>query len=148
MNLLRLIAGRHAVVFGVLAVTLFGLAAVGRAAQQFPFDQILMLDVAPMLPVKRVPILTVAPDGAATIGLWCKTVRARIELTDSAIRIEPGPLPDALPLYMVDGQCSDARKQADQDTLAALAQVTEWRRQGRALMLLGPQAFKFLPGDN
>ena len=107
-----------------------------------------MLDVKPMPPVKRVPILTVEQNGEATIGLWCKTVRARAELTDGAMRIEPAPLPDELPQYMVDGQCTDERMKADQDTLAALAQVTSWRRQGGAIVLTGAAPLKFRPSSN
>jgi heat shock protein HslJ len=148
MIALRPITGRSAIVCGLFVLAVLGLGGPGRATQSFPFDQVLLLDVPPMLPVKRVPILTVASNGEATFGLWCKTVRGRVELSDNAIRIEPGPLPDALPQYMVDGQCTDARMQADQDTLTALAQVTGWRRQGRALVLLGPVALKFRPSDN
>jgi heat shock protein HslJ len=144
----RLSAGRKVFVGGLLALVLAGFAGQAGAAQPFPFGQMLMLDVKPMRPVKRVPILTVTKNGEATIGLWCKTVRGRVELTDNAIRIEPGPLPEGLPQYMVDGQCSDARMQADQETLAALSQVTGWRRQGQAVLLLGPRALKFRPSDN
>lgn len=148
MTLLRPTAGRHVFVCGALALTLLGLAGAVRAAQPFPFDQMLMLDIAPMRPIKRVPLLTVAKSGEATIGLWCKTVRGRVELSDSAIRIEPGPLPDALPQYMIDGQCSDARLQADQDTLAALSQVTGWSARGDALVLSGPTTFRFRLSTN
>jgi hypothetical protein len=148
MKLLRPTAGRHAFVCGALALTLFGLAGAVRATQPFPFDQTLMLDVAPMRPIKRVPILTVAKNGEATIGLWCKTVRGRVDISDSAIRIEAGPLPDALPQYMIDGQCSDARMQADQETLAALAQVTGWSARGDAVLLIGPRTFRFRVSTN
>ena len=148
MIVLRLTAGRYGIVFGALALMLVGLAGPGRAAQPFPFDQTLMLDVAPMQPIKRVPILTVARDGEATIGLWCKTVRGRVELSDNAIRIEPGPIPTELPRYMIDGQCSDARMQADLDTLTALIQVTGWRAQGDALILSGPKTFRFRVSTN
>jgi hypothetical protein len=108
----------------------------------------LMLEVAPMRPVKRVPVLTVSKNGEATFELWCKTVHGQVELTEGAMRIEPGPLPDSLPQYMADGQCSEARLLADQEMLAALAQVTAWRRQGRMVVLLGPKALKFRPSDN
>lgn len=148
MFVLRLIAGRPAIVCAALALVLSELAGPAGAAQLFPFDQMLMLEVAPMRPVKRVPVLTVSQNGEATIDLWCKTVHGRVELSQGTIRIEPGPLPDGLPQYMVDGQCSDARMQADQDTLAALAQVTAWRRQGPMVVLLGPTALKFRPSDN
>jgi hypothetical protein len=148
MSVFRLIAGRPCFACGVLALGLLAGPSLGRAADGFPFDQTLMLDVKPMPPVKRVPILTVTPDGEATIGLWCKTVRARAELADGAMRIEPGPLPDDLPQYMVDGQCTDERMKADVETLAALAEVTDWRRQGGAIVLTDATPLKFRPSSN
>lgn len=148
MTVVRLTASRYSFVLGALALMLVGLAGLGRAAQPFPFDQTLMLDVAPMRPLKRVPVLTVAHNGEATIGLWCKTVRGRVELSDNTIRIEPGPIPTELPRYMIDGQCSDARMQADLDTLTALIQVTGWRAQGDALVLSGPKTFRFRLSTN
>jgi len=132
MSVFRVTAGRLGFACGVLVLSLLAGSSPVRAADRFPFDQTLMLDVKPMPPVKRVPILTVEQDGEATIGLWCKTVRARAELTDGAMRIEPGPLPDDLPQYMVDGQCTDERIKADVETLAALAEVTGWRELARA----------------
>ena len=149
MSFMRLIARRPAIVCSIIATGLSLLASgPGHAADQFPFDQELVLDAAPMRPAKRVPILTVAPDGNATIDLWCKTVRARVELADAAIKIEPGPLPEGLPEMMSNGQCTPPRMQADQDTLAALAQVTAWRKQGGALVLAGPMTLKFRPSDH
>jgi hypothetical protein len=148
MSVFRLIAGRPCFVCGVLALGLLAGSSLVRAADRFPFDQTLMLDVKPMPPVKRVPILTVEQNGEATIGLWCKTVRARAELADGALRIESGPLPDELPQYMVDGQCTDERMKADADTLAALTQVTSWHRQGSAVVLVGATPLKFRPSSN
>ena len=148
MVIFRPIAGKAR--FACAAVILALLAGSGpvRATDQFPYDQTLMLDVKPMPPVKRVPILTVESNGNATIGLWCKTVRGRVELAGDAIKIEAEPLPDSLPQYMVDGQCSDQRMAADQDTLSALAQVTGWRRQGGAVVLTGVTQLKFRPSSN
>lgn len=94
------------------------------------------------------PIRTVSRDGKATIGLWCKTLRARVLLSDDTIRIQPGPMPLDLPHYRVDGQCSDARMQAYLDTLTAHIQVTGWRARGDALVLTGPKTFRFLPSTN
>ena len=148
MSVFRLIAGRPCFVCSVLALGLLAGSSLARAADRFPFDRTLMLDVKPMPPVKRVPILTVEQNGDATIGLWCKTVRARAELTDGAMRIEPGPLPDDLPQYMVDGQCTDERIKADVETLAALAEVTGWRRQGGAIVLTGATPLRFRPSSN
>ncbi len=148
MTAIRLIAGRPAFVFCALAVGVLTVCSPGRATEPFPFDRELILDARPMPPVKRVPILSVAPNGAATIDLWCQTVRGRVELSDTAIRIEPAPLPDVLPRYMSDGQCTPERMQADADTLAALTQMTGWRRKGQAIMLMGPITMRFTPSDH
>ena len=144
----HLVAGRYAVVCGAAALFMLGLVGPDRAAEPFPFDQELVLDVRPMPPVKRVPILSVAANGEARIDLWCRTVSGRVELADRAIRIEPAPLTDTLPQYMSEGQCTPERMQADQDVLAEWAQVTDGRRQGRAVVLVGPKTLKFEPSDH
>ncbi len=48
-----------------------------------------------------------------------------------------------LPLYMSSGQCSDARVQADNEMLEALTQVTEWRRRGDGVVLIGATQMPF-----
>ena len=146
MSFIRLIAGRHIFACGIFAALLLTGAAV--AADEFPFDQQLILDAAPMRPGKRMPMLSVAANGDATIGLWCKSVNARVELSDATIRIEPGPLPDALPEMMGNGQCTPERMQADQDLLALLSQVTSWQERGGAVVLAGPATLKFRPASN
>lgn len=154
MKFNRLIAGRGVFVGGAVACGILAAALVladprpGRAADDFPFDRELLLDAAPMPPVKRVPILSVAPNGSATIDLWCRTVPARVLLSDSAIRVETGPLPSGLPQYMSEGQCTPQRMQADEEMLTALTQVTEWRKQGRAVVLAGPTTLKFRLSDH
>ena len=120
----------------VLALTL--MRAGESAAAEFPFDREMLLDVAPMRPVKRVPVITVSADGRATIDLWCRTVAARVQIEVNVIKIETAPLQEALPQYMSSGQCSEARVQADNDMLAALAQVTEWQTKGDGVVLSGP----------
>jgi len=146
MSIARLVAGWSLFVCGVAAALLLTLGVrPGRAADPFPFDQELLLDVAPMPSVKRAPILSVSQSGNATIDLWCKTVAGRVTFADSDIHIEAGPLPDALPQYMSDGQCTPERMQAD---AATLARVTAWRRQGRLIVLVGPTPLKFRPSDH
>lgn len=144
----RLTAGRpvfhFAKTFSMTIATAMLIAAAAlpgvpaRAADAFPYDRVLLLDVAPIRPLKRVPILTVQENGSATVELWCRTANARVQVSDNAIRIEIAPLPEALPQYMSAGQCSDVRIQADAETLQALAEVTEWRRRGDGVELAGP----------
>ncbi len=133
---------------GIALAGLLLSSGFASSAEPFPFDQELLLDAAPMRPAKRLPSLTVAPNGDASIDLWCKSVSARVELSDATIKIEPGPLQEALPDMMSDGQCTPARMSADADMLAALAQVTAWRMQGSALVLAGPKTLKFRPSDH
>ena len=150
MDCHRLNAGRRAVAkVGTVALTAcvlmsgaLGLSGPAQAQAEFPYERVMLLDVVPMRPLKRVPILTVAADGSATVELWCRTANARVQISDNAIKIETAPLPEALPQYMSEGQCSDARVQADNEMLEALTQVSEWRRQGDGVVLNGPNSPK------
>jgi hypothetical protein len=150
MKLRRLIAGRQYVARVVIVVAAGAFAAMilanavdARAGEEFPFDQPLLLDAAPMRPLKRVPMLTVDPNGSTRIDLWCRTVFARMQFSGDAVRVETGQLPEALPPYMMEGQCTPERMQADEQTLAALAQVSEWRRRGDGIEFNGPQPMRF-----
>ena len=116
MKVTRLVEGSRQVWFCALAISVFvlGSSVIGLASDnRFPVDQELLLDAAPMSPGKRMPSLTVAANGSAIIDLWCKSVTGRVELADTAIRIEPGALPETLPHWMSAGQCTPARMQAE-----------------------------------
>ena len=134
---------------GAAAVLVFlSLCGVAVAAEPFPFGQELLLDAAPMRPGKRMPILTVEANGDARIDLWCRTVPARVEIADMAIKIEAGPLPEELPAMQGAGQCTPERIKADEEMLASIVQVTEWRREGDTILLIGPATMKFRPATN
>lgn len=146
MRVIHLNAGRQIFACAALAVILS--SGLATAADQFPFDQELLLDAAPMRPAKRMPILTVEPNGNAKIDLWCRTVPARVEISDATIKIEAGPLPEDLPAMQSAGQCTPERMQADEEMLAALAQVTGWRREGEGVVLEGSRELKFRASDH
>lgn len=101
-----------------------------------------------MRPAKRMPILTVEPSGDAKIDLWCRTVSARIDISGTAMKIETSPLPEGLPEMMSAGQCTPERIQADDEILAAFAQVTAWHREGGGVVLEGPKPLKFRVSDH
>jgi heat shock protein HslJ len=143
MNVLRPIAGRSWLLRGAVVALALLAPAAAMAAAEFPYDQTLMLNAARVGRVKRVPMLTVSPNGDAAIRLWCKDVSAHVELSGNAIKIEAAPLPEALPQYMSDGQCSPERMQADGDTLAVLTQMAQWRVSGDTLVLSGPKTLRF-----
>ena len=118
------------------------------AAEPFPFSQELLLDAAPMRPGKRMPILTVEATGEARIDLWCRTTTARVEIADMAMKIEAAPLSEELPAMQGTGQCTPERIKADEEMLASIVQVTEWRWEGDAILLIGPTTMKFRPATN
>lgn len=140
---------RQRLVRGAVAAILFLLACgAAVAADTFPFDRELLLDAAPMRPGKRMPVLSVEPDGNARIDLWCRTVSARVEISDTAIKIEAGPLPEDMPTMQSAGQCTPERVQADEEFLATLTQMTGWRRAGDGIILEGPKSLKFRASDH
>ncbi len=101
----------------------------------FPFDQELMLDAAPMRGSKRIPILEIAENGAASIQLWCVNVRGQANVGTDSISIVPSEVHPA--------QCAPERYSNDANLLAALAQVTNWRRRGDVIELLGATTLRF-----
>jgi hypothetical protein len=140
---------QYAFARGAIAAMLLPLTCIaGVPAEPFPFDQELLLDAPPMRPGKRMPLLNVEPNGNARIDLWCRTVPARVEVSDAAIKIEPGPLPESPPEMLSAGQCTPERMQADEDMLAVLAQVTGWRHEGEGIVLEGPKTLKFRHSDH
>jgi hypothetical protein len=146
MRFIHLNAGRQIFACAALAVILS--SGLATAADQFPFDQELLLDAAPMRPAKRMPILTVEPNGNAKIDLWCRTVLVQVEISDATIKIEAGPLPEDLPAMQSAGQCTPERMQADEEMLAALVQVTGWRREAEGVVLEGLKELKFRASDH
>ena len=40
------------------------------------------------------------------------------------------------------------RIKADEEKLASIVQVTEWRREGDVILLIGPATMKFRPATN
>ena len=105
------------------------------AGDSFPFGTTLMLDAAPLRGSKRVPMLEIAEDGSASIDLWCASARAQAVVADNSISISPGELQNT--------QCEPDRQTRDAELLTALAQVTNWRRQGDVVELLGMTPLRF-----
>ena len=132
----------------ISAVLFFFTCGAGAPAEPFPFDQEFLLDAPPMRPGKRMPLLTVEPNGNAKIDLWCRTVSARIEISDTGMNIETGALPEGQPEMMSAGQCTPERMQADEELLAVLSQVSSWRRDGDDIVLEGPKTFRFRVSDH
>jgi heat shock protein HslJ len=129
---------RRSWVLAVLAVV--GAAAALATERSFPFDQELLLDTAPMRGSKRIPGLEVQSNGWATIDLWCASGRGRVRVDGQAISIVPHSMEPAA--------CPPERMQRDADMLSVLTQVTTWRREGDAVVLIGPQTLRYRPSSH
>lgn len=121
---------------GLLCAVTATLAWPAFAGEQaFPFARELMLDVAPMRGSKRVPIIEIAENGAAMIQLWCASTRGQVSVANDSITIVADQVPPT--------QCEPERQTRDDGLLTALAQVTNWRRQGDVIEFLGATKLRF-----
>ena len=108
---------------------------LAAAGDSFPFGTTLMLDTAPIRGSKRIPMIEIQENGIASIDLWCASARAQATVADGSIVIVPGDLQST--------QCDAERQSRDADLLAALAQVTNWRRDGELIELIGVTPLRF-----
>ncbi len=126
---------------GLVLAMVAGVSAWARdIAKEFPFDQELLLDTPPMRGSKRVPMLDIAANGAVMIDLWCNSVEGQIVVVDSTISILTGP--------KTNRACPPERARGDEEVLSSLMQVTNWRREGDAVVLIGPQTLRFRKATN
>ena len=121
---------------GLLCAVTATLAGPALASEQgFPFARELILDVAPMRGSKRVPIIEIAENGAATIQLWCASTRGQVSVDQDSITIVADQAPPT--------PCEPKRQTRDDSLLAGLALVTGWRRQGDVIEFLGATKLRF-----
>ncbi len=122
----------------LLCLMVCGVACTSGAASaqsEFPFDSELILDVAPMRGSKRIPNMDVAPNGAIAMEMWCNRIEGQFVVAGDTVTVLTG--------QPTQRQCPPERAQGDEQLLAALSQVTNWRRRGDTLELIGPQTLRF-----
>ena len=110
-------------------------APVVAAQSEFPFGSELILDVKPMKGSKRVPMLDIDQRGLAEIDLWCNSVKGQMVVAGDTITILTGE--------KTARTCPPERVQADDEVLGALNEVTNWRREGDVLVLIGTRTMRF-----
>ena len=115
-------------------------ATAAQAQTSFPYDRDLVLDARPMRGSKRVPILSVSPNGQAQIDLWCKRGTGQAVIAGDTVTI----IIDA----MNDEVCTAERAQADQQMIAALSAVTNWSFRGDAVTFTGGSTLRFRAAAN
>ena len=117
------------------------LGAGARAlAQAFPFGAEFVLDARQLPGSRKVPSLGINRDGTGDIDLWCSKVRARFVVAANTVTIITGE-PSAR-------RCPPDRVRADDDLMAALSTVTNWRMDGEALVFTGTRTLRFLAPTN
>ena len=124
---------RHVALAACLIVALTPAAAA--AERGFPYNSELMLDAKPMRGSKRVPMLVIGAQGDTSIEAWCNTVKAHFVVAADTLTILTGP--------KTEEQCEAERMRGDDELLAALLEVTNWRRDGDVLILSGSKTLRF-----
>ena len=120
---------------GLAAAVMAMQVAVAAHAQEFPFESELLLDVRPMPGSKRIPNMDVAANGTIALEMWCNRAEGQVVVAGDTITIITG--------QPTDRPCSPERTRGDAELLEALNGVTNWRRQGDALVLIGPKTLRF-----
>ena len=124
---------RSRVVLAVAAVVLATAAAA--PAQEFPYDQEMLLEVKPLPGSRRVPMMEVHQGGKASVDLWCHSAVAQIAITGSEVKFE---FVSAKP-----ENCTPERIDLDQKMAKALLEITHWRRKNDIVEFVGPTTFRF-----
>lgn len=128
--------GRSWFVYLSLAALVFGGATASLGQQdEFPFDGELILDVGPMPGSKRIPNMDIDAKGAIVVEMWCNRVDGQMVVAGNTITVMTGP--------PTDRPCPPERARGDADFLDALNAVTNWRREGDFVRLLGPKNLTF-----
>jgi heat shock protein HslJ len=106
-----------------------------RAQGSFPFESELIMDVSPMRGSRRIPNMDIRSNGAMALEMWCNRVDGQMVVAGDTITVLTGPT--------TSRQCPPERARADAELLAALQEVTNWRRQGNTVVLVGPKTLRF-----
>jgi len=123
-----------------LALLLLPAAIFGaRGGEPFPFGSELILDVPPLHGSKRIPMIEIEENGAASIDLWCTSLRAQATLDGDSITIVPADTQNDTS----GGQCEADRQASDAEILSALRAATNWGRAGEVIELSGPATLRF-----
>jgi hypothetical protein len=124
----------------VLAVFASVSSIQARAEESFPFGMEMTLDALPKPGSKRVPDLDIGDHGEVVLELWCKGGKGQFSVAGNTVIFVPGPIEDRA--------CPPVRAQADDDLIAALSEVTTWRRQGDLVAFIGSKTLRFRLNTN
>src|SRR5215475_16103804 len=123
-----------------LVVTTAAMGDLARAEEGFPFGMEMTLDAARMPGSKKVPDLDIGDNGEVILELWCKGGKGQFSVAGNTVIFVAGAFEAR--------NCPADRAQADEDLLAALSNVTNWRRQGDLVSFIGPKTLRFRINTN
>ena len=113
-----------------------GMVVSGLAQpNEFPFDGELILDVRAMPGSKRIPNMDIAADGKIALEMWCNRVDGQVVVAGDTITVMTGS--------PTDRSCPPERARGDAELIEALNAVTNWRREGDFVRLIGPKILRF-----
>ena len=122
------------------AAAVLAMSCVARAEEGFPFGTEMTLEAVPQPGSKRIPNIEIGDNGEVVLELWCKGGKGQFSVAGNTVIFVPGQIQDR--------SCPQARAQADDDLVAALAAVETWKRQGDVLTLIGPKPLRFRANGN
>ena len=111
-----------------------------RADDGFPFETQMQLDVNRMPGSKRIPNLDIGEAGDVVFELWCKGGKGQFSVAGNTVIFVAGA--------MENRSCPPDRAQADDELIAALTDVSTWKRQDDLVLFIGAKTLRFRINTN
>ena len=111
-----------------------------RADDGFPFETQMQLDVNRMPGSKRIPNLDIGEAGEVVLELWCKGGKGQFSVAGNTVIFVAGA--------MENRSCPPDRAQADDELIAALTDVSTWKRQDDLVLFIGAKTLRFRINTN
>ena len=111
-----------------------------RADDGFPFEMQMQLDVNRMPGSKRIPNLDIGEAGEVVFELWCKGGKGQFSVAGNTVIF--------VARAMENRSCPPDRGQADDELIAALTDVSTWKRQDDLVVFVGTKTLRFRINTN
>ena len=128
---------------GAAAVLLAAAAPTTGQAQtdnSFPFGLEMTLDVGRQPGSRRIPNLEIGDAGEVVLELWCKGGKGQFSVAGNTVIF--------VARAMENRSCPPDRAQADDELIAALTDVSTWKRQDDLVVFVGTKTLRFRINTN
>jgi hypothetical protein len=89
---------------------------------------------------KRIPNLDIGEAGEVVLELWCKGGKGQFSVAGNTVIFVAGA--------MENRSCPPDRAQADDELIAALTDVSTWKRQDDLVLFIGAKTLRFRINTN